>query len=713
MRPEYIFHVSTAIGGEQRVMHPIWKDDLALEYGFEGNQYFRRAGLSGSLTFFGSDYDFISSKSFDTTFYIDILVDYNDSHVNHIIFEGQFYKTDCTFNADDKMCTVKPSVRDQYSKILAGLEKEYDLIKLTPAIQPVTMIRRPMIQVYVPGDSIVTCYLGGMSWEQDAQETDSIFDLVGHNHFGQIGWFYEVKFINPPISTLTDVFVWMGDLYLTDEAMLDNGQGVYGIRTYGYEEYVELRVVAKNDPETILWYYEGEPKTNVTFTSRRQGVSDLTGDIVLTRIFGRMCVAGKTYQGTDAFDIPKDDIVPYNRNYKYCVPYDVTNAIVMSYNYSEQPTEWGMRPDGKYYQKATPVSGTLNYMPVARSVWSYASAWLNITTASEQLEVNGRKDTLLRDAYTIEAVIKALLSQIDNTITFEPTSAYSQFLYGTNPYLNGWGRLVVTPKSNVLVAEYTQPARKAPVTLAKVLNMLRDACGCYWYIDGSNRLRIEHIAWFKNGGSYNTQPVIGIDITAEKNIRNGKPLSFGTNEWSYDKVDMPQRYQYGWMDDTTDTFKGDPIDVLSPFVQDEKVEDINIDGFNSDLDYMMLNPSNVSEDGFALLCCTVTGSGWKTSITSISPLVKVQNWQLAMPVLQPNFLISDMPAWDIEVNGQATTAKDIQRKKKQKITYPCGESFVPDLMKTVRTGLGVGEIEKLNLRLTSRMATINLRFTTV
>jgi NOL1/NOP2/fmu family ribosome biogenesis protein len=72
-----------------------------------------------------------------------------------------------------------------------------------------------------------------------------------------------------------------------------------------------------------------------------------------------------------------------------------------------------------------------------------------------------------------------------------------------------------------------------------------------------------------------------------------------------------------------------------------------------------------------------------------------------------------MPAWDIEVNGQATTAKDIQRKKKQKITYPCGESFVPDLMKTVRTGLGVGEIEKLSLRLTSRMATINLRFTTV
>ena len=36
-----------------------------------------------------------------------------------------------------------------------------------------------------------------------------------------------------------------------------------------------------------------------------------------------------------------------------------------------------------------------------------------------------------------------------------------------------FGRLVMTPKSNILVAEYTQPARKAPITLGEVLEMLR------------------------------------------------------------------------------------------------------------------------------------------------------------------------------------------------------------------------------------------------
>jgi hypothetical protein len=175
---------------------------------------------------------------------------------------------------------------------------------------------------------------------------------------------------------------------------------------------------------------------------------------------------------------------------------------------------------------------------------------------------------------------------------------------------------------------------------------------------------------------------------------------------------MPERYEYKWMDDTTYTFKGDAIEVLSPFVQEGKIEEVNIDGFNADVDYMMLNPSNVSEDGFALLNCTIVSGVWKTLVASVGGWNQVQNWQLAMPVLQPNFLISDMPAWNIKVNGTARIAQNIQRKRKQKVDYPCGESFVPDLMKMVKTGLGNGEIEKLSLKLTSRMATINVRFTT-
>lgn len=729
MSPDYKFFISKTIGGETRLMHPDYKDDLALEYAFEGSQYFRRASLSGSLTFLGVDFDYFNESSINDTFYIEIQVDYNRSGVYSIIFSGMFNKTDCTFNADDKKCTVKPRVNDQYNKILAGLDKEYDLIKLTPAIQPVRMIRRPMLQIYVPNEDIVSCFVSGMAWEQDANSEGDSQRIIDYYHFGLIGTFTEMNFPNQ--SYFSSPFVGNVGAHSGDGEWDDFGlsaDGLYRMTYYQNSTFVAanwwsdingVRIYRVSD-NTLMWQFEQQNVTDHaddyseipdTFTavSLVSGYNDIEGEKLATEVFGRWCTAKYT---SSVSEIPFDDIVPYNRNYKYCIPYDGSTGVIIYRGYSNDPTEWGIRPDGKYYSKPVAPSGVLDYFPVGRSMWNYSSLWFVQTTATEQMEQDNRKDTDLKDAFTLEAVINALLSQIDNTITFAASTTYSQFLYGTNPFMNNWGRLVMTPKSNVLVAEYTQPARKAPITLGKVLNMLKNACGCYWYIDGSNRLRIEHIAWFKNGGSYNTPPVVGIDVTAVKNIRNGKAWTFGTNEWSYDKIDMPERYQYAWMDDTTTTFKGDAIEVLSPYVQEGKIEDINIDGFNSDLDYMMLNPSNVSEEGFALLNCYRTGNIWRTQIGTIGDS-KVQNWQLAFPVLQPNFLISDMPAWNIKVNGVAMGAQNIQRKKKQKIDYPCGQTFVPDLMKVVKTGVGTsGEIEKLSLKLLSRMATINLRFTT-
>ena len=61
----------------------------------------------------------------------------------------------------DKKVTVQPDTIDDYNEVLAGLEKEYNLITLAPSIQRITINKRPLIQIYVPGDSIVSCFLGG------------------------------------------------------------------------------------------------------------------------------------------------------------------------------------------------------------------------------------------------------------------------------------------------------------------------------------------------------------------------------------------------------------------------------------------------------------------------------------------------------------------------------------------------------------------------
>lgn len=157
----------------------------------------------------------------------------------------------------------------------------------------------------------------------------------------------------------------------------------------------------------------------------------------------------------------------------------------------------------------------------------------------------------------------------------------------------------MTQKTNIKYSYYDQPAQKAPITLQQVTNMLRDCFRCFWYIE-DGKFKIEHIQWFRNGGQYGYNPIVDYDLTKVLNPRNRKPWGFASSAWSFDKVDMPERYQFTWMDDCTKGFEGYPIDVLSKYVTAGKIKEVNISNFNADIDYMLLNPTNVSDDGFAL-----------------------------------------------------------------------------------------------------------------
>ena len=708
-------------GTESRICYPRWKDDTAISYTYETQQMFRRAQLSTNIVFVGSDYDWIEATDFEAEFNVQIEVDWNGSGTYQAYWSGMFHKTDCTFNADNKTVTVKPNTKDRYNTILAGLDKEFDLIKLTPAIQPIHLKRRPLLQIYTAGEEVVSCFLSTMTWEQECDAVTSRGRITGTFHFGRIGQYADFTF---------------GDNTFVGTVQQRNGQGEwndYGNNgTYQMNYYQEVRF----DPETsslswynglrvyllgtqtLIWEYDQTSDFQAytpipdefTMVAKASGYQNVQVQQTKSDIYGRWCVAADM---EGAYSISQEDILPYNRNYKYCVPYSGDDIIQMTYNAQEQPTEWGIRDDGMYYVKPMEDTFAYRYYPVARSQWRNSSLWYLHTIFMENTEATMRVDTLLRDAFTLEAVIKALLHEIDPTIQFEGTQSYSRFLFGRNPLFgDAWGRLAVTPKSNILVAEYTQPARKAEITLGSVLKMLCNACGCYWYINDANQFIIEHISWFKNGGSYSGQQAIGIDMTGVVNTRNGKPIIMGTNEYSYDKLEMPERYEYSWADDTTMDFKGEPIEVVSKYVEAGKIEEINIADFNSDIDYMMLNPSTVSEDGFALMCCDVVNGEYSLTINNVDAyLTKCQNWQLSMKQLQPAFLISDMPSWHIKVWGEATTAKGIQRKKKQKINIPIGNTE-PNVQLLVKTGVGVGEIEQMEISLTSRMAKTILRYDT-
>ena len=719
---------------QSREAFPIWKDDLSLDYAFEQNQYFRRTSLSTSITFVGDDYAWIMNQPFGVKILVTIKAQWTHGGAYQDYWKGSFYITDCTINNDGASITVKPNVEDKYTKILAGLEKEFDLIKLGPAQHYVNMKRRPMLQVYCLGDDIVSCFSGGMAWEQDVTDNDISAEQIHDDYyFDVIGNIVTITFANAPTGLQTGMIGTFNTHGWQEGEWQDfgNEEGLYYMtyfqgRDSGTLVYNGLRIYDVGTNRLAYWFeqqgYYTIPPIPATFVmqSTDPNVPNLNATSSETNIYGRWCVAEPQ---SGMLRIPSNDIVAYNRNYKWCFAYSGDSCIVATSQGSSQTTKWGLKPDGTYYVKPTLTpeeqQTILAQYPVARSTWQTWSLWLQWGGTLELYDNDLSAQRELRDAYPIEAVISVLLKEVDSSLSFTADTAHSLFLYSAhNPVSAHYdGRIAITPKSNIIVAEYTQPDQTAPITLASVFNMLKNVFGLYWFVDDSNRLRIEHISWFKKGGSYASGGalVVGYDLTAIKNTRNGKEWSFDTDTYSYDRLDMPERYQYEWGDSTTDVFKGDAIEVLSGFVQEGKVEEINISNFNADLDYMMLNPSDVSEDGFALMFCHVSGTTWQvlTEILQIEDnVVTVQNAELTMVNLQPNLLVYDMPSWNIRVNGTAVTAKGIQRKKKQTVNVPHTQDGDIDMLKLVKTTVGNGEVERANIRLTSRTTKLILRYDT-
>lgn len=712
-----------AVGEDTRPASPVWRDDMALDYEKQSSQEFFRASLSQTLTFTGEDYDYIMAQPFDTTFVL-LLQHRNAEGVWNDIHRSQFHFTDCTINADDGTLSVKPVTLDQYNDILAGLENEYNLIELCPEIIPVNMHKRGMVQIYALGEDVLTCFCTGMStWEQSVtapNEEDADEVLRRDMHFARTQDLRDVTVTTNVegyvLAPYYDIFPTGGT---TDFDKTLTNATPYRLRiTYDYTDtpglgydYTFTCDLLPAVIEQPLFQYSDQGQGTLDTSSMEFDMEDDRGRkahvVIGTRnLYARIvCDVDELEHGHVTYPLTDSDFCYDNRNYRRVAPITLDNAdIVMTGLSSVEPTEYGRKADGTYY--ASPFDGAL---PVGKTLWNNSSLWINPFDLSAYIMLTSLKDITLKTAYPLHSVISVLLAKVAPGITFGNTAAYSGFLYGAgNPVRGAAFSLFLTPKSNILAGEDSQPAMKAPVTLAQVLNMLRTAFGCYWYISDDKKLHVEHVSWFRNGGSYTGEPEVAVDLTAAICVKAGRTWGYGTSLYSYEKQDMTQRYEYKWMDDVTQSFEGRPVDVLGKFVEQGKRDEVTVAAFTSDLDYMMLAPENISRDGFALLSATYNeGTGYTVPFDAFGR----QNGKLAMENLIPSYLTYDMPAWDIRVNDAETLAKGIQKKKQQKVSVPVGDA-VPDLMKLVRTPLGDGQISALSLSLASRNANITLVYDT-
>lgn len=634
--PKYHFYLQCGEGADNIRVYPIYGESVSQDIERESGEWFSRNVFNGKLTFLRADYARIVGAPFDTVYYLHI---YKDTGVQMLpnYLECQFTRTDCEIDKDNQSVTVSPSPNDEYSAVLAGIEKQYNLTDLKPAVERMVLTKRPLIQVYRLGDSVVSCFLGGMAWEQDCEivETASEMAQYSFTEQEQINQYREIVISQPqpyfgmPITPAEVLGVYRGYF---NEGRYYNDNGYYIAPSVGLlvlyspdgRAYFNTASGVSPDPADL-----GDRVVNMVALEGATGTPTMTVEMTPPQFYARYLVDVELFNGVETNVLPADDIVPNNRNYRRAIGigYD---AIFSSMNFSDEPTGYGVADNGKYYAPPyTPAGET--YYPIARSTWADRSYWFKFDAHDEQLERAGRKLYTLRDAYPLWSVISVLLKEIAPEITHEPTSEYSQFLYGEgNPISTEVFRLMIAPKSNILAGDYQIPAQKTPITLREVLTMLRNVFQCYWFID-RGMFRIEHVEFFRNGGSYDARPTIGYDLPAMINPRNGKSWAYNTAHYTFAKQNIPERYEFNWGDDVTAVFEGNPIEVLSPFAEAGKIEQINVGNYTSDIDYMLLAPEEINEDGFAVFATTranvlqadeagttdrVNSSGSGTSVTT-------------------------------------------------------------------------------------------------
>ena len=160
------------------IAYPVYNNELAIEWEREQGQMFYRRKMSGKLTFIGDDFAFITSKAIDFEYRVSIEISYDDGKLWTNYWNGHFYKTDCEFSASDHTVRVTPLVLDKYTDVLAGMDREFDLIKSALTMEPITYMIRPIIQVYIPGETVIGCYQAGSYWERECKSITNISTLT-------------------------------------------------------------------------------------------------------------------------------------------------------------------------------------------------------------------------------------------------------------------------------------------------------------------------------------------------------------------------------------------------------------------------------------------------------------------------------------------------------------------------------------------------------
>ena len=707
----------------QNDVHPVFGDDIKINISREENQIFKREKIEGTFKFVGNEFDLIYQCSIFTKFTLEI---YRED-----VFVGSadFIRTDCEFNLDDKICSVKLTTKDIYEKILNGYDNKYNIVKLAPKRESVTLTKRAILQFYVRGEKVVTNVVGGVHYEQSCKEVYGAKDLRDIYHFGgylPLSYIYINKVIDA--TAPSDVF----GRYFIDNSTA-GGAGIIYINATNSNYRIQLTYLAS---EWVLILIDSSTNKTlasanvpnvqsgsqaITFTKSgssggdyASGIYNSDGDLYCRLLLPKQF--NNSYQRS-----MDDDITDYDSNYPYVVGVSLDRfapKMKMVVDKSVTPTEWGIDSEGTYFQypilTASQQENGSSPIPIGQSHWERMSSWLLSDDDVNDLVDDFDATFILKDSYPIGSAIAVLLKEIDDNISFEDTQDYSMFLYSgamqelySYDFLGCRNALHITPISNIKKTFYEQAAQRGEISLKQIFDMLRNVYNCYWFIDSEKRLRIEHIVYFKNGNSYTSEkPTPSIDVTIKKNLPTGESWGFAQNTVEYETDKCPARYEFKWGDKCTYPFVGDPIDVKDIYLDASRKESVGIENFLADIDYIVSNPSGVSDDLFAVF--EVNKSTKKVDILDVrlndaSPKYKIQNPYLSMIVAERFYYPFDLSGWKASAGQYELDVYKTKGIKKQTLSCPLSLAEMRSIG-VIRTELGNGTIDKLEAEINTLYA---------
>lgn len=691
--PKYRFYIEYR--GELEEVYPHYNDSFTSSAKREEDKHgiYDPAILQveSTFTFVRQDVDFIkSSFGINEEIPFKIYKSTDNGVTYNKIFDCYFYKLDCEFDDDDRKIIVKPKTETKYRKILAELDTEFDLIELGVEKTPVKYNIAPLFQTYLLGSDTITNYIAGTYEEQQITPVSSESDLLNIYKFGKV---LEGTYITGSGQISPDV----SGFYVNNVRQ----DGAYEI-VLNFNATLGINVFEIEDTSTSTIVYSSSDSAFTTTFVNQSDPSQETIGIAPVKVFCRYLSPIEVVNSITLDPIPTNDIVPELARYSYLSP--VTNAgVIITEENQTEPTFYGQFSDsgfqpsgftgllnGRYFKKPV-LGGNVTSFPISKVNWFYFSLWLYFDSNLDTILESAVETVTDANAMQFHHVMSRILSEVDSSLTFDNTAAYSDFLYNaSNPLRPQKLYPIITPKTNILFGNYDQAAQTAKVKLSELFEFCKNTYYNFWFIDDSNRLRIEHERFFHKGGSY-TADTVGIDLTTEIEPKTLKTWGYKTNKYRFDRTKIPQQIRFDWMDDVSKPFEGYPIDIVVQGLKDGTIEDRNTSRFTTDIDFAISQPNDINKDGFFWLEADLVSSEYVLPYVSINFGVNLeynlQNGYLANVWLIPNYHKDNLPVNGVFVNENQTTATSVKRTRLQKVIYP---DVSINYLNLIRTSLGEG-----------------------